>query len=161
MNAKRCTRCDTIKTTAAFRPNPNMRDGHDSWCKQCCRDATKAWRHQNPHYTKAASQTKKTYGDPIEYSRRHCLHIADYLDRAIARYESATGNEAPPYLTEMRNLARKMASDHPPGRQLGIQATCRHCADSFESFNRLTLYCSTRCKDQHSYQNTKQRQPIP
>jgi hypothetical protein len=38
VEAKRCSKCGEFKEAAAFRPNPRLKSGLDSWCS-ACRDA--------------------------------------------------------------------------------------------------------------------------
>lgn len=47
--------------------------------------------------------------EPVTYSRLHAEHIANYTRRAIDRFESKTGNEAPPELAAIFQLARRLS----------------------------------------------------
>ena len=43
--SKQCSKCKEIKPFSEFsQSNPTKKDGHNSWCKQCCRDSSKRAR---------------------------------------------------------------------------------------------------------------------
>lgn len=45
--AKRCARCNRMLPHGAFMPNPRMRSGLHSWCRECAADRTRQWREEN------------------------------------------------------------------------------------------------------------------
>ena len=44
---KLCVRCGRSKTLEQFTPNPRLRSGLNSWCRECCREANRRWRAEN------------------------------------------------------------------------------------------------------------------
>ena len=44
---KWCCSCRQWLPVEAFRPNPNNRNGIDSWCRACHADAVRNWREKN------------------------------------------------------------------------------------------------------------------
>ena len=52
---KACRRCGETKRAGEFPANPRLRDGLDSWCRECQREATRRWRLENPDKVEAAN----------------------------------------------------------------------------------------------------------
>ena len=44
---KECARCGWFRPAENFRPNPRLRSGLSSWCRECCREANRRWRAEN------------------------------------------------------------------------------------------------------------------
>jgi transcriptional regulator with XRE-family HTH domain len=44
---RKCAHCGRRLPTSAFRPNPKMSDGLDSYCRECHVDLTRRWRAKN------------------------------------------------------------------------------------------------------------------
>lgn len=53
-HGKACTRCQRTLPAAHFRLNAAMRDGLDSWCKDCHRQSVRDWRAANRDRENAA-----------------------------------------------------------------------------------------------------------
>jgi hypothetical protein len=45
---KRCTKCGGWLPVEAFRENPRLGSGRNSWCRGCCVEAVRRWRAENP-----------------------------------------------------------------------------------------------------------------
>lgn len=45
---KECSRCRRWLPAVAFRPNPKLRSGLASWCRDCQNAATQRWRAEHP-----------------------------------------------------------------------------------------------------------------
>jgi len=56
---RRCARCERFLPATAFRANPRLRDGLDSWCRECFVARTKRWRAENPAYTGAYNTSRR------------------------------------------------------------------------------------------------------
>jgi hypothetical protein len=48
-----CSRCKRSLPAAAFKPDPKLRRGLDSWCRSCHNEATAKWRESNPDQVEA------------------------------------------------------------------------------------------------------------
>ena len=57
--ARWCPRCLGWKRESDFRPNSRMRDGLDSWCRECHVVATRAWRKRNRDYVEARNAARR------------------------------------------------------------------------------------------------------
>jgi hypothetical protein len=54
-----CTRCHRWKPLEAFHPNPRLRTGLQSWCKECQLEATRQWRAENREYIENYNATRR------------------------------------------------------------------------------------------------------
>jgi len=66
MDGKWCCRCRQWLPLEAFRPNPNLRSGIDSWCRPCHANAVREWRERNPEYIAALNERRRR-----EYREAH------------------------------------------------------------------------------------------
>jgi hypothetical protein len=57
---KRCTRCQGWLPDEAFRPNPKLKSGLSSWCKECQLEETRRWRAEHRDEINAAR--REAYG---------------------------------------------------------------------------------------------------
>jgi hypothetical protein len=57
--AKTCRKCGETKPPKLFRRNSKMRDGLSSWCAACHTEATRRWRHENPHKVEAYNASRR------------------------------------------------------------------------------------------------------
>ena len=78
METKQCRRCKELKLLSLFYERDNRLDGHDSWCKQCTKEAStdselknkKKWynedgcRSEREHFNKALQQLAETMNMP-------------------------------------------------------------------------------------------------
>jgi hypothetical protein len=55
---KECARCGWFKAAEDFRPNPHLRSGLNSWCRECCREANRRWRAENREAYNLARRVK-------------------------------------------------------------------------------------------------------
>jgi hypothetical protein len=70
---KRCSRCDQWLPLEAFRPNPRLRSGLNSWCRPCCAEATRQWREANPKYIEGDNaRRREDYQSAHPLSERSC-----------------------------------------------------------------------------------------
>lgn len=145
---KTCTRCQAIKPPEAFKPKKHLRDGLDSWCRDCANAANREWRRRYPAAVAAQKEIDLAKYDPTTYSRRVCEHISEYADRAITRFEKHTGQEAPPQLTVIRQLAQKIVDEHPPPRIKKTELQCNYCrVIYYKPKCGASRYCSELCRD--------------
>jgi hypothetical protein len=56
---KTCRKCGEEKQAAEFPANRRLRDGLDSWCRECHREATRRWRRENPDKVEAANIVRR------------------------------------------------------------------------------------------------------
>jgi hypothetical protein len=68
ITGKWCCSCRQWLTVEAFRPNPNNRNGIDSWCRPCHAAATREWRAQNRGYVDEYNAMRRG-----EYRKAHPL----------------------------------------------------------------------------------------
>lgn len=147
---KTCTRCNTIKPAEAFKIRRSLPGGLDPWCKDCANAANREWRRRYPASVAAEKELNTKSYDPSTYSLRVCEHISQYADRAITRFEKRTGQEAPPQLTVLRQLAQKVIDEHPSPRQKRRPTLrCNYCRDPYpvphRKSERTSLYCKPLC----------------
>lgn len=140
-----------------------MLSGLGSYCKTCANSATRAWRKTDGGIrTEAAKAIQKTYGDPAEYAAKHCLHVADYIRRAIDRFESKTHQEAPPHLTAILSIADDMAArakDVQARNPGNIRLRCSLCNLTFWTYRKDTRFCSKACRERAQYLRNLERDP--
>lgn len=138
---KTCSKCKTIKPFAAFYPGATD-------CADCRRKQAITWRETNRPNTLAHRQLRKQNVDALAHAKLHCEHVANYTKRAIERFEAATGNEAPPELTALYQLARTLADQQESRMQTrAIAQPCLICDTPFKPKSATHIYCSTRCKE--------------
>jgi hypothetical protein len=56
---KLCSRCDRWLPLEGFRPNPRMRSGLNSWCKECQLERTRQWRAKNSESVRAYNEKRR------------------------------------------------------------------------------------------------------
>lgn len=56
---KRCVHCEQWQPLEAFRPNPRMRSGLNSWCKECQKERNREWRAEHPEYEKNYNEKRR------------------------------------------------------------------------------------------------------
>lgn len=55
----RCTHCERWLPLERFAPNPRLRSGLNSWCRECQVGATRRWREANPGYQAAYNERRR------------------------------------------------------------------------------------------------------
>src|SRR5687768_9948662 len=95
---KACPRCRKVKPASSFTKSRRAKDGLAGWCRDCINGRVRDWHRDNPEFVPPNSHAALLQSDPIEYTKRHCAHVARYVARAIGRLEQA-GLEPPPQLT--------------------------------------------------------------
>ena len=65
---KWCPSCKQWLTVKDFRPNPDLRHGIDSWCRECHKNAMREWRARNREYIDAYNAQRRA-----EYRAEHPL----------------------------------------------------------------------------------------
>lgn len=67
LSGKRCRKCHTHKPREAFRPHPGLKDGLNSWCEPCMREAAKRTRAKYPERY-GAEALRKAYreANPVQ-----------------------------------------------------------------------------------------------
>lgn len=84
MMSKQCTKCKETKLFSEFsQSNPTKKDGHNSWCKACCRGISK--RHRltaSGVYSALKGRTTFRRKNVNRYSSYHPLTISrgDFID---------------------------------------------------------------------------------
>lgn len=132
MRTKLCSRCNQELPTTDFPLRPTSPDGLYSQCRECRRQARQESKDRYPHFKEIQLQEKHSkYYDPIRYSASVCAHVADYVSRAVTRFETHTGMEAPPHMAALVQVAKSFVSEHPPPSPR--VRTCPDCRASFES----------------------------
>src|SRR3954469_23290702 len=58
-----CSRCKRSLPVTAFKPNPKLRRGLDSWCRSCHNEATARWRESNPRQVEAYNGARRKVKD--------------------------------------------------------------------------------------------------
>jgi 5-methylcytosine-specific restriction endonuclease McrA len=112
MQEKPCSKCKEVKPLSAFPPNKAMKDGHDSWCKECRRVAYKAYRDNNVEKRRAVF--KKWYENNREYNYERSV-------RYRAEHAEEISNKRKQYYRENREAALLYAQEYAknnPGRSM-------------------------------------------
>jgi hypothetical protein len=158
---KHCARCLETKPVTEFPRNVNMVSGFDSWCHDCRREYARDYHsaRRNGHansspYTYNIATALK-HGEPLEYSRSVCEHVAWYMQRKIVEFEKTHGIEAPPHMTAILGIAKSMAAEHPIRRRAGqttvrqtYEIVCVRCGNQFEARGPKAQYCDV-CRIVH------------
>jgi len=80
---KPCTKCHEVKPLAAFRANPKMKLGADSWCRVCARAHVAARRKQLKDKPKPVISHKKCHGctkvHPATEFAKDCGSVDGYV----------------------------------------------------------------------------------
>lgn len=76
---KWCCSCQQYLPIEAFRPNPNNRNGIDSWCRPCHADAVRAWRARNG--AEYNERRRQRYGDEHPLTTRPCAVCGEPMAR--------------------------------------------------------------------------------
>lgn len=144
---KTCPNCGEIKPFESFYRQRAAKDGHSSWCKEC---SHKKSAEQARQQRKRTGPSPYWLRDPNTYSRRVCLHLADYAERAIQRFEKNTHQEAPPQLVAIASIARQTADQLKPQPQIPRLPpihlrVCPSCGQEFTTKNKLKAHCSELC----------------
>jgi len=74
--SKICTKCEVEKPVSEFGSSAPTSSGYNSWCKQCCRDASK--RHgESPSgiYSTLKGRSKYRKNNPQRYRTYHQVNI--------------------------------------------------------------------------------------
>jgi len=150
-----------------------MNDGLNSWCKQCVVEVTNAWRGEHENHQAAEREIKAgEFTNPNEFARRTCLHLAQYAERAISRFEHKTSLEAHPALLAVREVAASAAAEieqepyymrNPHHRRYRSPRTryemrCIGCGDMFIAQRKDAKYCSRNCRDRNRYLRNRARE---
>jgi hypothetical protein len=56
---KRCVRCERWLPFEAFRANPRLRSGLNSWCKECQLERGRQWRAEHPEYEQRYNERRR------------------------------------------------------------------------------------------------------
>lgn len=155
-----CTRCENIRPEESF-----YRGG--GWCRSCRREQHAQWKKRNPTAGKATKLLENRDPDPTAYGKLHCEHVSSYLKRAIERYESKTGKEAPPELAAMHQLAKRLTDQQHAQlvtRKVTVHGTkvceppnpreCNYCGRIYQprpQGKATSRYCSNACKERIKY----------
>lgn len=148
---KTCTACNQVRPEESF-----YREG--SWCQDCRVIKRAEWKAKNPANAKAHKMiSEQTQVDPTAYGKLHCEHIAGYAKRAIERFERKTGNEAPPELTAIYQLASRLTDQQHAqlisravvvrGSRITRRPQPRECLQCGATYKPKGQYISRFCSD--------------
>jgi hypothetical protein len=71
---KWCCRCRQWLSVRAFRPDPRLNGGLDSWCRACHAAAVREWRERNPEYIAASNaKRRQEYREAHPVRERPCI----------------------------------------------------------------------------------------
>jgi hypothetical protein len=56
---KLCACCGLVLELDAFRPNPKLRSGLSSWCRECQVERTRRWRAEHPEAVEASNAQRR------------------------------------------------------------------------------------------------------
>ncbi len=139
-----CARCKRWRPAGLFSPNPKLRCGLNSWCRECSNQSAEAWRKRNPGYERMDVERKRTHVDPIAYSRGICEHVEQFISRRVAEFEERNGMEAPPHLRALLDVAQSLRSQHPAERApRGFRSVCRDCKRRFYAHHAQQVRCES------------------
>lgn len=145
MITKLCSRCNEIKPSVEFRLDAQMRDGLGSHCRACRNATNREWKARNPEYRQQHIEEERfkrsANYEPIRYSRSVCAHVEQYVSRAIERFQTNTGKEAPPHMTALRDLAAGFVKEHP--EEQSRERACPDCGRPLGGRRRVCSVCST------------------
>lgn len=161
MITKLCARCQRIKPAAEFKLNHRTRDGLDSWCRICQRVATEESRRSNPRYEELRQEESRirrgAHYDPIRYSRAVITHVQTYVERAIERFETNTGKEAPPHMIALRDVTRSFIAEHPEIPTRSRQRDCTDCGRQFTATPRAKTRVCPECRTERQRANWREK----
>ena len=72
IDTKVCARCKRALPAGAFRPNPRMRCGLHSWCRDCTVARTRRWRAEHPDRVAATNAARRE--GPFPRTCLRCRH---------------------------------------------------------------------------------------
>jgi len=135
---KRCVHCDTVRPSSEFRSMAGMRDGLDSWCRECHREYAQARYvpHPRVRQPRAPRKARVYIHKPSLLIGSVCvICAATFLaSRAWSRYCSDVCRKA----SKHRHLASQE-------RRLDPQSlTCGQCGTAFQG-TRARRFCSSPC----------------
>lgn len=152
---KTCSACNKIFPDESF-----YREG--SWCRDCRTLKRKEGNTRDASHRAAHKMiTNKAPFDPTAFGKLHCEHIANYLKRNIEKFERKTNMEAPPELTAIYQLAKKLTDDQQQqltargvtivgSRVTRIPAPrqCEYCGKTYTPRHNLSKcrWCSPQCR---------------
>lgn len=147
---KACTICNRVLPDTSFPARDMTRTRLHAWCRDCYQIKREEWKRNNPHHTSSWKEETRPQPDAIQWARLHCQHIANYVTRVSARFESKTGLECPPQLLAIRQLADQVTEQLPerPRAAKSAHIVCRNCGrEYFPTSHRYSAYCSKYCKE--------------
>lgn len=137
----RCARCKQFKAGTEFAPNPRLRRGLHSWCRECVRDYAYERVVAGKKSAVPAVSQHLHGGNALEFSRAVCEHLASYADKKIRQFEAKHKVEAPPHLVAIRAVARSFVAQHPEPEKAFYLVPCVRCEKPFVSASTGRLYC--------------------
>ncbi len=112
---KRCSKCKREKETEEFCKHSGMKDGLQSYCKECARQVSKQWHAEHPDYARqwakehpdavanATRRWKKKHPDVVRArNSRHRAKSYDRVRRAIKRWEQSHKDHVNEYHKQWR-----------------------------------------------------------
>jgi hypothetical protein len=79
IKGKWCCSCREWLPIDAFRPNPNNRNGIDSWCRPCHAKAVREWRAKNG--VEYNAKRRREYREAHPLARRLCAVCGEPMVR--------------------------------------------------------------------------------
>lgn len=156
MRTKECSGCGREKPLADFHRRRASPDGLNNRCTECVREYQRR-RTDN----KRRGKMVYTATDPLVFATLTSIHVRDYVERAIARFERRSGLEAPPQLSAILALAKQLVETAPVpiSHDLTFRRTCTSCGSAFQTTNVKKCFCSTACYQSWWYQKRKRENP--
>lgn len=143
MKTKICTNCKKRKAISKFHKRLNLRDEHDSWCKECRSKSSKKYYKENKNKrTKTQNKWEKrnpNYRKEYGLKRYYNMTLEDHEQMYLKQNGCCAICDVP---IEYNNI--KTDHDHKTGKVRGLLcARCNHLLaglDDVEFFNRAMVY---------------------
>jgi len=108
---KTCSKCGTEKPVSEFGSASPNKDGYNSWCKQCVRDAGTAFRKTSSGFYSQIKGRNKFYNDhPFKISRKDFIDWYENEPK-ICAYCDCPEETSVPFFKQYRNQADKLSVD--------------------------------------------------
>jgi len=127
-----CSKCGKVKPLSEFgMANSTKKDGYNSWCKQCVRDAGKAFRKTASGFYSQIKGRNKFYDDhPFNISRDEFIEWYENTHKKCV-YCDCPEKISVPFFKQYRNQADKLTVDcvdNDVGYAKGnIELACFYC----------------------------------
>lgn len=136
MTTKTCPRCREAKDRSAFGPDPNKRDGRNSYCRPCVAAKSAEYRKAHPDRERAA-QRRWQLAHPEKMRAKTARSKARYPGRYRARYaawQKENAERCQAHTAARRALKRNAPGDGVSPEQweevlAGSLGLCAYCGE--------------------------------